>query len=167
MRALAATAASQYHDLVGPADLRETMGDEDGGAAHGGGLDRLLDLVLGGAVDGAGRVVQDEDGGIGEEGAGQGQPLALPAREHYAAFADHGVVLLRESHDEVVGLSRPRRRLDLALVASGLPKRMLSAMERLKRKTSCSMIEICRRSEARFQSRTSMPSTVTLPWFTS
>jgi hypothetical protein len=40
---------------------------------------------------------------------------------------------------------------------------MFSAIERLKRKMSCSMIEICRRSVSRFQSRTSTPSIVIAP----
>ncbi len=52
-------------------------------------------------------------------------------------------------------------------VASGTPKAMFSAMVREKRKTSCSMVEICERSDSRFHSRTSTPSTSTWPLSTS
>ena len=90
-------ALAQDDDLVGPADLREAVGDEQGGAALGGAVDGSLDLILGGAVNGAGRVVQDQDARVGQEGAGQGQALALAARERHAALADHGLVAVLEA----------------------------------------------------------------------
>src|SRR5688572_22235022 len=100
-------------DEVGPADLREPVSDQQGGAALGGAEDRLLDLVFGGAVDGGGRVVQDEDAWVGEEGTGQGEALALAAGERHAALAYHGLVAVLEAHDELVRLGGPRRGLDL------------------------------------------------------
>ena len=60
------------------------MGDQKGRASLEHPVDRLLDLVLGGAVDGAGRIVQDQDARVGEQRAGNGQPLALPAGERHA-----------------------------------------------------------------------------------
>ena len=59
--------------------------------------DRLLDLVFGGAVDGAGRVVQDQDARIGEQRAGDGDALALTAGERDAALADHRLVAFFEA----------------------------------------------------------------------
>jgi hypothetical protein len=50
--------------------------------------------VLGGAVDGAGAVVQDQDARVGQEGAGDGDALSLPAGEGHAALADLGLVAL-------------------------------------------------------------------------
>jgi len=48
---------------------------------------RALDLVFGGAVDGAGAVVQDQDLWVGEEGAGESQCAAVARREGHAALA--------------------------------------------------------------------------------
>ena len=62
-------------------------------------------------VDGAGGVVEDEDARVVEEGPGQGDPLALAAREREAPLADDGVVALREVLDELVGLGGPGGRL--------------------------------------------------------
>ena len=86
---------AQDDDQVRPADLRQAVGDDEGGASPRGGGDGALDLVFGGAVDGAGRIVQDQDARIGQEGARQRQALALPAGERDAALADDGVVALR------------------------------------------------------------------------
>ena len=76
-------------------------------AAHG-----ALDLVLGGAVDGAGAVVQDQDARVGEEGAGDGDALPLPAGQGHAALADLGLVAVVEAGDELVRLRLARRLLD-------------------------------------------------------
>ena len=58
-------------------DLRRAQAGEDAG--------------LGGGVDGGGGVVENENAGPGEEGAGQGDALALPAGEGEASLADDGV----------------------------------------------------------------------------
>ena len=100
---------------VGQADLRKPVGDQERRAPledppHG-----LLDLVFGGAVDGAGRVVEDQDRRVGEESAGEGNALALAARQGDAALADDGGIALRETHNEVVRLRGLGRSLDLRL----------------------------------------------------
>ena len=106
--------------------------------------DGALDPVLGGRIDGGGRIVQDQDARIGEEGARQGQPLALSAGERDAALADDGLVPLVEGLDELMRLrGLGGRRAPRSRVAPGLPKAMLSLMERENRKISCSIIEIC------------------------
>ena len=71
---------------------------------------RLLDLALGLGVDRAGRLVEDQDARIVQQGARDGDPLALAARQRVAALADHGVVAVRQPADEVVGVGRARRR---------------------------------------------------------
>ena len=48
-------------------------------------------------------LVEDEDGRVLEQGAGDGEPLAFSAGEAKAFFADHRVVTLGEIEDEVVG----------------------------------------------------------------
>src|SRR5262249_13674724 len=47
-----------------------------------------------------------------EQGAGDGDALALAPAQTGAAFADHGAVALRETHDEVVGKSSFRGGFD-------------------------------------------------------
>ena len=56
-----------------------------------------------------GGLVEDEDGGIFEEGAGDGDALLLAARDGDAALADHRGVAAREAADEVVGVGQSRR----------------------------------------------------------
>ena len=76
------------------------MGDgKDGGAArlrrH-----RGADLRLGGGIEGAGRFVQDQQLGLVHHGTGQGDALALPARQLEAALADHGFKALRQFREQ-------------------------------------------------------------------
>lgn len=61
------------------------------------------DFGLGVGVDHAGGFIEDEDRGVAEDGAGDGEALALPAREREALLGDGGVVTLREGDDELVG----------------------------------------------------------------
>ncbi len=63
------TALAQHDDQVCPADLGQAVSDEDGRAAAGGVGDGPLDLVFGGGINGGGRVVEDQDAGIGQESA--------------------------------------------------------------------------------------------------
>ena len=54
-----------------------------------------LDRFLGPHVDVGGRLVEDEDAGLGEEGAGEGDELALAGGELDSALADFGAEPLR------------------------------------------------------------------------
>ena len=65
---------------------------------------------LGGRVDRGGGVVEDQDARVGEQRAGDRDPLALAAGEREAALADARVVAVGESLDELVGLGEARRR---------------------------------------------------------
>ena len=89
---------------VGQADGRQPVGDHDGRAAlqqrRQGGVDLGLDLH----VDGAGGVVEHEQPGVHEQGAGDGDALALTARQRVAPLADDAVVAVGQLADEVVGL---------------------------------------------------------------
>ena len=89
-------AAAKDDHAVGPADLRQAMGDQQGRATFEDATDRLLDLGLGFAVDGAGRVVDDQDAGIGQEGAGDRDALTLSAGERDTTFADRRFVAVGE-----------------------------------------------------------------------
>ena len=56
-------------------------------------------MLFGVGVDGGEGVVEDEDAGIADDGAGDGGALLLAAGECDAALADHGVEALGELED--------------------------------------------------------------------
>ena len=55
-------------------------------------------------VQGTRRFVEDQDGGTLEKGAGNGQPLLLPAGERHPALPDLRVVPLRQFKDKLMGI---------------------------------------------------------------
>src|SRR4051812_6091106 len=73
-------AAIEHDDLVGVDDGGEAMGDHDGGAAAAHLFQRALDLLLGAGVERAGRLVEQQDVRILENGAGDRHPLFFAAR---------------------------------------------------------------------------------------
>lgn len=96
------------HDLVGRGDRRESMRDHQqrtsGDEAGQGPLDVRLRL----GIRRRGGLVEDQDRGIGEEGAGDRDPLPLAAGE-LAVLTDHRVVASRELVDaarDLRGLGR-------------------------------------------------------------
>src|SRR6185437_2685251 len=82
---------------------REAVGDDDGGAAFAqvgqGELHR--DLAL--RIERAGGLVEQQDARVAQQGAGQGDALALAPRQALAAGADRGFVAQRQGGDEVGG----------------------------------------------------------------
>ena len=60
-------------------------------------VERVLDVLLGVAVERRGRLVEHQDRRALEDGAGDGDALLLAAGELEAALADLGVVALRQS----------------------------------------------------------------------
>ena len=112
-------AVVQHHDAVRPPDLRQPVGDEQRGAAALHVMQRALNLVLGGAVDGAGGVVQDQDARVFQKGARQGDALPLAARQGDPALADDGVVAVLKRLDEVMGGGRARGRFEVAPAGAG------------------------------------------------
>ena len=77
----------EHHQPVGVAQGGEAMGDGEGGAPlhqrEQAGLDQLLGL----GVDRRGGFVQDQYARVVEDGAGDGDALALAAGEPLAAFS--------------------------------------------------------------------------------
>ena len=92
--ALGDSAVFDHQDLVGVADRAEAVGDDEAGAAGHQRGQRLLDEPFVFRVEVAGGFVEDQDVGIGEHGAGDGDALALAAGEAQAALADRRVVSL-------------------------------------------------------------------------
>ena len=97
-------------DAVGVADGGDAVGDEDGGASVHEVAKVVEDFVFGVGVDAGEGVVEDEDAGAAEEGAGDGGALLLASGEGDAALADGGVVAVGEVFDVARRCWRLRRR---------------------------------------------------------
>lgn len=87
-------------DFVGIADGFQAMGDDD--AALNQGVDGFLHFHFVFRVEGGGRFVQQDDGSLFQDGAGDGETLFLSAGEGTTSFTDHRVVTTRQAHDEIV-----------------------------------------------------------------
>ena len=85
-------AVVEHDDPVHPRDGREPVGDGDHRLALHHAVERLLDRRLDLAVEGARRLVEDEDRRVLQDHPRQRYPLPLPARELHPALADVGVV---------------------------------------------------------------------------
>src|SRR5208283_5004877 len=79
-------------DLVGLCDRRQAVGDDDRRSALTQGMQRLLDRLLGFGVERRGRLVKKDDRRVLEEGAGDRDALALPARQLHAVLSARRVV---------------------------------------------------------------------------
>jgi hypothetical protein len=113
--ALGDAAAVQHQDAVAADDARQAMGQHQRRAPLHQQVERLLDggLVLG--VDRRQGLVQHQDRGVAQQRAGDGDALALAARQLHALLADDGGIALRQPGDEAVDVGGPRGRLDVGL----------------------------------------------------
>ena len=109
----------QHHDLLGQRDGRGAVGDDEGGAALHDLHQRPPDLELGLGVDARGGVVQDQYLGVDDERPGNGDALALAARQGQSALADDGLVALRQGLDEGCRLGAFGRLADLGVARPG------------------------------------------------
>src|SRR5256885_17191383 len=99
------------------------MRDDEGCAAGAQRPEAVLDHRLTLAVEARGSLVENQDAGIGENGASDGHPLALTAGEAHAALADDRVVLLFERLDEFVAVRDAADSLDLFSICVRLGER--------------------------------------------
>ena len=114
VRALLDQAALVEHeDPVGADHAGEPVREDERGAADHQAIERRLDQGLALGVDGRERLVEDQDRGVAQERPGDGDALALAAREAHAALADDGGVALRQFQNEVLGVGGARRRAQL------------------------------------------------------
>jgi hypothetical protein len=72
------SAAVEHGDLVGIAHGGDAVGDEDGGGGGGVAAQAAEDALFGVGVDAGQRVVEDEDGGAAQQGAGDGARCFCP-----------------------------------------------------------------------------------------
>jgi hypothetical protein len=102
-------AVLDHDDPVGVAHGREAMRDDERGPAAEDATQRVLDEDLGSRVHRGRGLVEDQDGRVGEDGAGERDQLPLPGREQRASLADARLVAVRQALDELAR-ARERRR---------------------------------------------------------
>src|SRR5699024_5163135 len=113
-------AALHHDDAVGVLDAGHPLGDDDLGGLGDKLPETLADQGVGAGVHRAGGVVQDQDPGLLQQGAGDAQALFLAARNVGAALLDPGVVFLGELLDELVGLGQAAGLLHLGVGGVGV-----------------------------------------------
>ena len=122
-------AVPHHHDPIGQRDRPQTVGDDQGRSAANELLEDLLDELLAFQVDLAGGLVEDENGRVAEDGAGQGDPLALASGELTSHRAQQRIVALGKLLlDEPVGmrlLGRPDH-----LLARGVRRAVADVVQR-------------------------------------
>src|SRR6266699_4335447 len=80
------------------------MGNQQSGAPLQETSNSFLNLVLGGAVNRAGRIIQDENARVGDRGTLNRDTLALSTRERDAALPNDGLVAILKTVDKGVCL---------------------------------------------------------------
>src|SRR6266566_2654559 len=80
------------------------MGDQQRGTSLQETANSFLNLVLGRAVNGTGRIIQDQDTRVGEQGTRNRNTLALPPGERDATLSNDGLVALLKTGDKGVCL---------------------------------------------------------------
>ena len=110
-------------DAVALPDRGEAVGDDEDGAVLRDPTHIALDRLFGFQIESAGRLVEDQDPGIGHQGARNSDTLTLAAREGATTFADLGIVAFGELQDEVMGAGELRRLHHLFQRHTGIGKR--------------------------------------------
>mmetsp|Transcript_11563 Transcript_11563/g.29319 ORF Transcript_11563/g.29319 Transcript_11563/m.29319 type:complete len:331 (-) Transcript_11563:430-1422(-) len=113
-------AAAEDNDLVGVAHGGQTVGDHEGGALllEQQVIERLLHNALALVVQRRGGLVEDENGRVADDGAGNRHALLLAAGHGAATLAHEGFKALGQLGDEVVRVRGAGGRLDF--LARGL-----------------------------------------------
>src|SRR5436309_1529711 len=88
------------HDAVGLLDRCQPMGDHKRGPLVHEPVERLLHGKLALGIERAGRLIEQQDGGIAELRAGYGKALALTARQAHTPGSKMGSKALWQRLDE-------------------------------------------------------------------
>src|SRR5918997_4553853 len=94
----------QNQDEVRASHGVEVVGNDQGRLSGHEAIQSFLDLRLALNVEAHHRLVQDQDGGVPDDGPRDSDPLSLAAGEGVAPLADDGLVPIFEVHYEVVGV---------------------------------------------------------------
>ena len=97
----------QYDDIVSCQNGADALGNHKAGATLHQVIQRILNEHFGLNIYGAGRIVQDQDARVEQQGPCNGDPLLLPAAQGRAALADRRSISFREADNEVMGGSGP------------------------------------------------------------
>ena len=97
------------HDAVGGADGRQAMRDDDRRAMLHQPVERVLHQPLALRVEGGGRFVEQQQGRVAQQRAGDGDALALAARQPRPAFAHERVEPVGKRAQEILGIGVARR----------------------------------------------------------
>ena len=97
-----------YQNLVGIDHRGQAMRDDQRRAILRDAVELGLNCLLGARIERRGRFVEDEDLGILQDRARDGHALLLAARQLEAALADHRVVAVGQTLDEIVDMRRSR-----------------------------------------------------------
>src|SRR5829696_7814232 len=106
-------AVLNYKNEVGVSNGAQAVCDHDAGPAFEECCQRLLDDRLRARVDVARGLIQYEDARVRQDRPGEREELALALAERSSALAQHGIVAVRQIHDEAVGVDHAGRRFDL------------------------------------------------------
>ena len=108
MRAGGDNAPGLHHqDTVGPAHRGQAMRHHQRGAAARGGRQGLLHRLFALGIERAGRLIEQQDGRVAQDGAGDGDALALAAGEGDAAGTEMRCHALRQGGDKISRCRRP------------------------------------------------------------
>ena len=111
------------HDPIGERQGRATVRDEQRRSGARDSAQGGVDLVLDAGIDGRRGVVEEQDLGVGQQGARERHALPLTTREGQTLLADDGVIAVRELHDELVRFGGAGCSLDLGRRGVGPPER--------------------------------------------
>src|SRR5215471_3519068 len=64
----------------------------------------FLYFILGSTINGAGRIIEDQDTRVGEQGTGNSDTLPLSARECHAPLTNDGLIAILKARDKGVSL---------------------------------------------------------------
>src|SRR5207302_7903758 len=92
----------QHQERLATLQRTRPMRDQEHRAAAHQMPHRAEDYCFRFRIHGARRLVEDEDGAVLEEGAGERDALSLASRELRAALPDVGVVAAGQAHNELV-----------------------------------------------------------------
>ncbi len=96
----------ENENAIGIAHRCQAMGHHEGGAVGRELFQRFLNERLAFRIKGACRFIKQQDGGIAQNGAGDGDALALAAGEGNAAFAHFGVKSLGKLFGKLINARR-------------------------------------------------------------
>ena len=110
----------EHQDLLGVGHRRQPVRNHQGGAVFGDFLQLRLDRLFGLRIERRRRFVEDQDGRVLQQGAGDGHALLFATRQLQAPLAHHGVVAIWQAFNKIMDRCRFRRRHDGVLAGTGL-----------------------------------------------